>query len=280
MGKHFLYNILLFVILTLIDQVSKKYAVYLSTYHLNFGIMLGLLKDSSFFFRLTTLASFFGFIFSIYTLLIYLMRTNLRLLKVGLTFLVAGIFGNVIDKIQLSASVDFIPFDIFNLVIRFNIADIFQWIGVGIILYKVLTKDHLIWYPDDKRGQWLIFKKEQIRFAFKMTIAVFCSSIIFGIFCFSFVRAVLLENNIKQNVYFAHFSISYFFFSLIFGLVVFVAGVILSHKTAGPIYSFMRYIDQLLSHDEGEVIEFKLREGDNYKSLEKTAQKIKSRLVK
>lgn len=276
MGRDVLKNLGYFVILVCIDQISKNIGHNLQTYHLNYGIMLGLLKDSSFFFRLTTLSSIFGFLFSIYIILLYLLRTKLRLFKFGLTLLISGIFGNILDKIILGASVDFIPIDLFNLSIRLNIADIFQWAGAAIIIYQITLKEHLLWHPENKRSQFLLFKKEQIRFSYKITAAVLCSSLIFGIFCFSFVRAILLENKINAPHYFSHFTISYVFFTLIFGTIVFFSGLLLSHKTAGPIFAFIKHVNQLLDGERNG--EFKLREGDNYRYLEDVAKKIQDSL--
>lgn len=273
MGKDVIRNLIYFGLLVTIDQISKKYGHSLSTFHLNHGVMLGLLKDSSFFFRLTTLSSIFGFLFAIYIILLYLLRTKLRLLKFGITLLIAGIFGNILDKIILGASIDFIPFDLLNYSIRLNIADIFQWSGAGIIIYKITLKEHLIWHPENKRSQFLLFKKEQIRFSYKITMAVLCSSLIFGIFCFSFVRAVLLENNIVAPHYFRHFVISYLFFTLIFGTIVFCTGLLLSHKTAGPIFAFIKYVNETLEGKQNST--FKLREGDDYLYLEDVAEKIR-----
>jgi signal peptidase II len=234
--------------------------------------MFGMLKDSSLFLRLTTLASIFGFLFSIYLILTYLLSSQLNVLKIGMTLLIAGIFGNVLDKVIIGASVDFIPLGPFV----FNVADVFQWSGAAIILYKIFKKEDVIWYPGNKRGRVLVFRREQFKFSAKLTLAVICSSLIFGIFSFSFVQAVLFENSLKGVQYLWHFSISYIFLTLIFGTVVFLSGLILSHKTAGPIYSFISYLNELMKGDSRRP--FRLREGDNYLELENVADKLENYL--
>ena len=62
MGKEVIRNLMYFALFVAMDQLSKKIGHSLNTFHLNHGVMLGLLKDSSFFFRLTTLSSIFGFL--------------------------------------------------------------------------------------------------------------------------------------------------------------------------------------------------------------------------
>lgn len=268
MGRVVLKNLLLFCVLVLVDQLTKKWGAGLSSYHLNHGVMFGMLKDSSFFLRLTTLASIFGFLFSIYLIFTYILSSKLKVMKWGMTFLISGVFGNVLDKIILGASIDFIPMGLFV----FNVADIFQWFGAGIILYKVFKKEDVIWYPGNKRGKVLVFRREQFKFSAKLTLAVLCSSLIFGIFSFSFVQAVLFENSINRSQYLVHFGISYLFLTLIFGTVVFLCGLVLSHRTAGPIYSFIGYLDDLIKGKNSKS--FKLREGDNYLELEDVADNI------
>ncbi len=68
------------------------------------------------------------------------------------------------------------------------------------------------------------------------------------------------------------YVISYLAISLVFNLVVFVAGIILSNKSAGPLYAFEKYVESLLSGDRKE---FKLREGDNYQHLIDVAHNLK-----
>lgn len=260
------------LVLVGIDQFSKNLGQSLDTFHLNHGIMLGLLKDSSFFFRLTTLSSIFGFLFSVYMILLYLLGSKLQFFKFGLTLLIAGIFGNIIDKVILGASIDFIPLDLFSVKIRLNIADVFQWAGAAIIIYKITLKEHLLWHPENKRTQFLLFKKEQIRFSFKIAATIFCTSLIFGIFCFSFVKAILLENNINTSHYFAHFTISYIFLTLFIASIGFFTGLLLSHKTAGPIFAFIKHVNLSLAGHQSR--ELKLREGDDFLILEEMAKKI------
>jgi len=65
--------------------------------------------------------------------------------------------------------------------------------------------------------------------------------------------------------------------SLTFTLLAFLTGMVLSHKTVGPLYAFELYVEDLL---KGEDRIFVLREGDHYKHLEKIANDLRKVIKK
>jgi signal peptidase II len=65
--------------------------------------------------------------------------------------------------------------------------------------------------------------------------------------------------------------------SLIFTLLAFISGIILSNKSAGPLYAFEKYVEALL---RGERKDLKLREGDNYQHLVEVANSLKNHFEK
>jgi signal peptidase II len=193
--------------------------------------------------------------------------------------LAGGIAGNVIDKMLRGKTIDFIPLPLSSeQTIIFNIADFFQWIGVILIVWKVLTADKDIWFPDNKRGKYLVHPKEQIKFSIKFSAIAFCVSLLLGIFCFTFMRTTLITSGSKSvNEMMGMFSIAYISLTMTFSLIVFLVGLILSHKTAGPLYAFELYVEDLLN---GNMRNLSLREGDNYKHLEKVADDLKQHFNK
>ena len=60
-------------------------------------------------------------------------------------------------------------------------------------------------------------------------------------------------------------------------ITVFLLGLIISHRSSGPLYAFEHYVDNLL---KGEDYELNLREGDNYKHLVELARKLRKHLNK
>ena len=277
MGKTFFKCLGIFVLVIFIDQFSKYLGLGLPTLHYNEGVIFGLYSDIPTALRIIALTSISGFIFFLYTVLIYLLSPRLKVLKYGISMLVGGIFGNVIDRTIIGKSIDFIPFNLIpGIEMTFNVADIFQWVGAAIIIYKIIRKEKIIWHPENQRGQFLLYTGEQLKFATKLTGIVASCSLIFGIFSFTYFRTLLVELNLLNQKYFITYLIAYLFLSLSFALVVFLSGIILSHRTVGPIYAFESFVDDLILGVDRE--EFSLREGDNFKHLESIANKIQVHL--
>ena len=126
-------HIILIVFLFLLDILTKiffkgknieifKYFSF--NYVENTGITFGLLKNNNLIFILIT--------FVIVYLIIYYYKKEKKL-QYGFDFVLAGAFGNLINRIFYGYVIDFIDFKIWPV---FNLADMFVIIGALIILYK------------------------------------------------------------------------------------------------------------------------------------------------
>src|SRR3989344_634425 len=109
---------LLILLLIILDQISK----YFLTTTINYGAAFSLFQGYTIF---LIIASLIALIICIY----YYKEKKLRL---GLNFLISGIIGNLIDRIFLGYVRDFINLRIFPV---FNLADMFNVIGVLLIIY-------------------------------------------------------------------------------------------------------------------------------------------------
>ncbi len=278
MKKGLILSLSLFFATIVIDMFLKTKMMDQLGSHLNRGFIFGSLQDLPASLTLVTLTSFGGFLVFIYLILIVLLASELVMLKIGLGLLTGGILGNVIDRALHGGTLDFIPLNIPSLPpIVFNPADVFQWIGAALIAINLFTKEDSIWYPDNQRGFSLINKKEQIKFALKFSALSLCTCLIIGIFSFSYFTLTLQANMIESRSTVIAFAISYVSITLFFAVVTFLAGLVLSQRTAGPLYAFEKYVEDLLA---GEDRELKLREGDNFRHLENVAQRLRQHLKK
>ncbi len=278
MKKEIAISLGLFTMAILVDQLSKSWALSNLSVHFNKGIIFGFYSELPSSLRVISLCSFFGFIFFVYLILIYLLPSQLSRLKYGISLFTGGIFGNVLDKTFRGKAIDFIPFTQFGLNIQFNLADVIQWIGAAIIVYKVVVAEKIIWYPENQRGKFLVNPAEQIRFGLKFAAISICSFFLIGLFSFTFFRTSILENNLNNaDALLSGFLLAYISLSLIFTLLVFFAGLIISHKTAGPLYAFELYVEDLLKGDRRDLV---LRDGDNYRHLESIAQNLNQHFKK
>lgn len=272
MKRDFVYSLVIFSACLIVDQLTKSWGLTQETLQYNEGIIFGLYGDLSKTLRVITLCSVFGFLFFLYLILLYLLPAQLKQLKYGISLLMGGIFGNVLDRTLLGRSIDFIPFSIGDLNLVFNMADVFQWAGASIIIYKVIKKEKVIWYPDNQRGQYLVNPKEQLLFSAKLSAISLSTSLLLGIFAFTFFRTTLTDWGFRQyDQVMMSFALAYVSLTLAFSMLVFFAGMVISHKSSGPLYAFELYVEDLLKGDRRKFI---LRDGDNYRHLEEVAAQL------
>ncbi len=276
MKKDITLSLIIFGISLAIDMLLKNYFLNSSESHINRGFIFGSLQDLPQSLTLVTLTSFGGVLCFIYLLLITILSSELITLKLGLSLLTGGVLGNVIDRALHAGTLDFIPI-IFNhkALIVFNPADLFQWIGAFLIVKTIFLKDNIIWYPENQRGFGLVNPKEQIRFALKFSVISLSTSLVLGLFSLSYLSLTMEANHFNNKSAVIAFAVSFLAITIFFNILTFIAGIILSKKTAGPLYAFEKYVESLLA---GEDKELKLREGDNYKHLEQVAANLRKHL--
>lgn len=275
--KDIFISFLLFLAVIIIDLVWKFNASTGTNAHINHGFIFGSLQDLPASLTLVTLCSLGGLLIFIYVLFLILLSPELILLKFGLSLLAGGILGNVIDRAMHGGTLDFIPLNLPMLPsIVFNPADVFQWAGAIIIVIKLITKDKIIWYPENQRGYTLFNPKEQIKFALKFAVISLCTCLVLGLFSLSYLTLTLQSLQMHSKSLIIGFAISYVAIAMLFAAVSFFFGLLLSQRTAGPLHAFENYIDNLLMNKDER--DFKLRVDDNFKRLELVAAKIKERI--
>lgn len=274
--KRYIWSAVILIGTILIDQLSKSWALGLATLHFNQGFIMGIYADLPDSLRIVALGAFAGFIFFLYLFLMYIIPFSARWVKFGLSFLVGGIFGNVIDKVIYGRTVDFIPFQLGNFQVVFNLADTFQWIGCLIVLWIIFKKDKLIWFPDSSRQNYLINPREQFRVAFNFTLVAFATSLMLGIFSFAFFRTLMVSMNFQRENLMLSYLLTYLILTLLFCAMSFITGIMISHRSSGPLYAFEQYLDNLM---KGRDLKLVLRDSDNYKHLEKVADKLRVHFI-
>ncbi len=125
-------HIFLIVILFLLDILSKLYFKGKSisfgrflafNYTKNTGATFGLFKEGNFIFVILTIV--------VIGAIIYYYK-KYKKLRLGFDFILAGAFGNLINRVFYGYVIDFIDFKVWPV---FNLADVFIVIGVLIVLY-------------------------------------------------------------------------------------------------------------------------------------------------
>ena len=155
LGKNFIFNLSLVLLIFLLDRISKIYVIYLdkqllgseifSSKYLNIiliwneGIAFGLLSfdQENLYNILTILILFVIFIIS------FMITKNVGIKKHSLILILGGALGNVYDRIFYKAVPDFIDFHIGNFHwFIFNVSDIFITVGViFMILFEIVDNN-------------------------------------------------------------------------------------------------------------------------------------------
>lgn len=261
-----------------LDFILKGYYRTSSIAHFNRGFIFGSLQDLPPSLTLVTLTSVGAILIVMYLLFLFLLSAELKSLKISLSLFAGGILGNVLDRAIFGGTLDFIPLNLgsyFSVV--FNPADLFQWIGAGGIFYNIIVNDNSIWYPENQRSLNLINKKEQFKFAFKCSLISFCSTFILGIFSISYLTLTLKNLNHFSSSEIIAYTFCFICLSIFFIFLSFMVGIVLSHRSVGPLYAFEKYVESLLI---GERKDLKLREGDNYQHLIEVGDNLKQYFLK
>jgi signal peptidase II len=100
------------------------------------------------------------------------------------------------------------------------------------------------------------------------------------VFSYTYLRVTISElvgnNQFLLNKFLIPFVITYAIICVAFCAILFAVGRLISHRIAGPVYAFERFlIDNLL---DGKDRPLKLRSGDEFRHLEELAEKVREEL--
>ena len=252
-----------------LDILTKVLAYHYLPFHFNNGLFLGALTHAPAEIRIVSVSTLAGFLLLIYCTFLYLLPQAVKQLILSVTVILAGILGNVVSRIWQGATIDFIPSIILPGKYFFNFADIFLVGGAAYFIYVIFKYDKTIWFENNNRGNYLVNPKEQIRLALKFSFLAFVTSIILGLYTFSFFKSDLIKvHNATTFQIFLFYSIV----TLTLCCLVFLMGIIIAHRSSGPLYAFENYVEKLLNDQSPDPLT--LRDGDNHKHLEQLARKL------
>lgn len=285
--------ILPLILVWLIDRVSKSWASdliqsqsYLGGYlhfalHHNHGAMLGLFSDLPIVLRVVTLSTAGAFLLCTYGIIQYLLPIKSLTLRMGLSILIGGIIGNVTDRIIWGYVVDFIVVGTPGLSsAAFNLADALQWLGYGLIVTAIVRDGDLLWPENNTRKVYWVNRSFQLKYCLMLMGVGLGLTLISAVFSYTYLRVTILElvgNNVYlMDKFLTPFALTFAIIAIAFSAVLFTIGKLISHRIAGPLYAFERFLDNALSGHPDPTL--KLRAGDEFKHLEELAEKVNQRL--
>lgn len=273
-----------------VDRITKHWATGITqlksfgtvhfVLHHNQGAMLGLFSDLPPVLRVVSLSTGGAFLLCTYALIQYLLPIKSLALRSGLSVLIGGIIGNVTDRIIWGYVVDFIVIGTPSLSSpAFNVADALQWLGYGLIIYAIVREGDLLWPEKNERKQYWVNLAFQLKYCLILMAVGLSLTLICLVFSYTYMRVTIQEivgNNVfLLNKFLVPYVITFIIICIAFCAILFAVGRVISHRIAGPLYAFERFLKESL---DGNPAPLKLRTGDEFKHLEELAQQVHERL--
>lgn len=292
MKKHEWFIVFVPLVITwALDRITKEwanglegissYGIFGFVLHHNPGAMLGLFADLPPVLRVVTLSTGGAFLVCTYALIQYLLPIKSLSLRTGLSILLGGILGNVTDRIIWGHVVDFIVIGTVKISSpAFNVADALQWVGYALIVYAIVKEGDLLWPENNARKRYWINPRFQLKYCLFLLGVGLGLGLISLVFSYTYLRVTMLELVGNNPVILDKFLIPY---TITFGIIcigfcagLFTVGKVISHKIAGPIYAFEKFMNDSM---EGKNRPFKLRNKDEFKHLEALAMQFQTFLI-
>ncbi len=251
------------------DQVLKKVFVQKGQYIINKGMFLNMFESMPSHIKIIFLGTYSSFLFLIFVALITSLSKEAKYLKTFLSFFIAGICSNTIDKIVKGFTIDFIP----AFSSSFNTADIYIFVGVIGINFVVFFGKQVIFSKQDMRKFNLIEPKAQIKYARKVSFFVFGSSLILGTLSYTFLITYISPVILNSKGITTTFLTLYILISVILILISFPFGLYLSSKVFGPLHGLHLYVEDLKC---GKHRKFQIRKGDELNKVNLIARNIEN----
>ena len=260
----------------------KSYGFINLSLHYNPGAILGLFSQLPAVLRVVTLSTGGAFLIFTFLILQYLIPARAIALRIGMSLLLGGILGNVMDRIMWGHVVDFISFRISNWGSPiFNIADAIQWVGHALVMYSLIRHADLFWPESNTRKTQWVNIKFQLKYCFILMSVGLGMGVVSGTLSYTYFRVTLLtisgENHALLKQFLIPFTLSFIAVNGIFIWVLFLVGKVISLRVAGPVFAFERYVDELLL---GKFRPFKVRRSDEFQHLNIIGEKLKEHLAK
>jgi len=249
--------------------------------HHNPGAMLGLFSNLPAVLRVVSLSTAGAFLVCIYLLIQYLLPIKSLVLRSGMSILLGGIIGNVTDRILYGHVIDFILFNFGSFLSPvFNIADALQWLGYGMIVFAIIREGEILWPENNARKRYWINSAFQLKYCFLLLGIGFGISLITSVFAFTYLRVTMIELVGEDQAILDRFLIPFIetlvLMTIGISLALFSVGKIISHRIAGPLYAFEKYLATLIENRDKPIHKFKLRSHDEFKHLEPLAEEVRS----
>ena len=234
----------------------------------NSGIILSTFSDLPQIQKVVSLSTVGAILIFIFIMIQMFLPFKMLALRAGISLLLGSILGNVADRILNKKVTDFlfiqikIPWDQgFSYKFIWNFADAFQWVGCAIIIIYLLKGGSILWPIDNLRKKYISDKEYQFKYCIRMMLFVMAFAVVTLVYSYTFLSVLLtdFESIPNKKDFIFSYVIIHIILSVIFVGVMGYIGLILSHRTVGPLFAFERFLKGLIS---GKKDKLEIRKGD------------------
>ena len=267
----------------IVDQYTKHLALtltesyqfgflHISLLH-NHGFMMGSLATLSKLYTLVLPATYTALLLFVFGVFQYFLPIESLSFRAGLSIIMGGVIGNIIDRVSEGSVVDFLYIKTSHFTTGvFNIADALQWLGALVFLISYAANGRILYPVNQRRGRMWIDPKFQRRYCTALIASGAGFAVVAGMMATTFLKFAAEESLMttpeSTQLLILSFLRVYTATTCVFFIILFLVGVYLSHRIAGPIKGFENYLDQLV---RGSQATFSLRKGDDFQQLERLA---------
>lgn len=252
--------------------------------HRNPGAMLGAFADLPPVLRIVSLSTGGAFLIFIYGIIQHLLPMRLMRLRIGMTILLGGILGNVTDRVLDGTVIDFCVLGSPSFATpAFNFADAIQWVGYILIIVSLSENGAMFWPNSNVRKRVWINPSFQLKYCAILVATGLAFAMICGVFSYTFLKMTIGDlvvgpSLLTQKRFLGPFLQIYGVIAFAFVCASFLLGKVLSHRTAGPVYAFEKYLKDILDGKPSRKL--KLRAGDEFRHLEELADRLNEHFEK
>lgn len=249
--------------------------------HRNPGAILGAFAHLPPLLRVVCLSTGGAFLIFIYGSFQYFIPKRFMMLRVGMSLLLGGILGNVSDRIVAGSVVDFLVIGSPRLFSpAFNFADAIQWVGYFMVVIALFRDGARLWPSVNDRKKTWVMPAFQLKYCFLLVFIGMAFALMSGVFSYTYLMVtiddlVVGSASLIEKRFLVPFLEIYALISLGFMIMLFMIGRAISHRTAGPLYAFELFLEDVL---RGKDRPLKLRAGDEFRHLESLAERVRNRL--
>lgn len=226
---------------------------------MNPGFFLGSFGEASAFYRIFCMSVVLAITLLALFLAQFLLWKSFPQMILLLTLLEAGLLGNGIDKIWLGQVRDYLPIPGTNPPFVVNLADLYLWAAIALLLWNIWRHPRQFWPEKDLRNQFLLYPRSQTRMIAVLMLIAGVIGLGNFLLLVGYLKAVGIAFDIREV------TLCFGLFTALVFSILFVFGALWSNRIYGPFKAIARYLRA--RPEDGSRVGIRTRAADEDEAL-------------